>query len=1399
MKRKKFWIIVVLCGLVFGAAGAYVGGRLMMKQRVLAWKTDGIAASIAGDNERAATLLERYVRRHPDDKDALRLYIKSRELAELPNVDTLAALRLLVSEEKDFNIDDQRHLLELYTKLEHRPEAVDVATAILAETSNGDVRALELKTEVLTKLLRFREALDTTDLWITKAPLALKPYMVRLSLRHQLQNPGDVLVAEAAKLHGEKPDDPRFELLEGYAYLLWSDDPSTDGPTQAERQAKAATWLKLAANHKGLSDEFVRSLIEQFDNLGMWDDALGTLQGLVNAGASPEVHHALARRLWQLGKWDQAAAELNDVDPNNPKSDPTLLALKAITLANLGKKPESDACRVALVNRTGQAAARAWVLLLRQIIDAGQVDSTKVVTECRSALASDPTNSYLAYYLGDAQARIGDLDPAIQTWIYTCRTNVTWTVPPTRLVDALIQRHRPEEALSVAYAAQRRSPNSAASIIALARAWAIGIDTGGASQSDKLYELATLVQNQLPGEDTTLAIQVELLAKQGKKDEAGKVIKTALSRSPAASEGLLLRLASMSYQFGLGLEQKCFAASEKAHGVTPDLAYAEAITQSIAGHADAGLALFDSLSKKAAAPGDARWRLARAKYLDVTSNPGAKEAWIALGDSLPGELYIQQAAANAQCVRGDWDFQQRTIDRMRVLTGEKSLGWRLARARLKVENPRNESDVEQGSVLLNDILKEYYSVPEPHVLLARALIQMKRVDGAIDHLSTAATLDPYSVPIALQLAGLCQSKGDFDRAAKAIDRVMPMIHSPAQRHAAAMLLARQGNDDKALAILQQPQAAIGEKATDDQDDLLLAAIYRQRHENDKVDAVLHKLLEKPDVPTIEFAASFYASQSRKPEAEKAMALLDGLKTAPGIKEMVWGRYYAGSGDLPNAIKHYQSATAQAPANASAWQMLALCDASMGRMDDAIAAVDGGYKALPNDKSLDAAKSKCDLLKQIGPDEQLRPLALLILRDPASSDLAAELVHTILDERQSDDVQRLASRLQQLIERHPDFLPARLSLIECLASMNRPSDALAAAQRAITAFPNQPEPAELATKLCLATNRWNEAAASAEAWKKRTPDAPLPADLAIAQAQIGLGQADAALNQLQPYLQAATSDPESHADVIMLRCMALARGGHAQDAADAIWPLAPKSAAWRVRILQVAGQIPDRHQTVKWIDHLGEIIPHDAPQERVMLAESYDQLGVLLTDAKLTSLAGEMYGELASDSKASAMVLTAVANRAERHGDPTTAEAIYRRAIKLDPDSWRAQNNLAMLIVGRGGDAKEAAVFAAAAARLQPRQPAVRDTLAEIQQKAGDLTAAAESEHAAVRLDPDNVKWKIRFAQYLLDGGNLPDAQKVVQDIQNGGDAFSHLAPADQQALSAQLTGIQKRLSAPKTL
>jgi tetratricopeptide (TPR) repeat protein len=1388
-KTKKFILITVAVAVVILGPIGYLGARYGSQRRLLGWRDAGIAASQGGHHHQAADLLARYLHRRPWDVGALAAYVKSREAAELPNgqhlAETIGALKLLLSEAPE-RLDDRRHLLDLYARLERRPEALDVANGILAKHPH-DVRTLELKTDILTKMRRDREALDVAQVWRDAVPDAdqLKPQVAYVALRARLGHVPDAIVADARELLDAHKNDPRFELLLGFAYGQTGDD------------AQAAQWLKSAAKHPELNDEFVKALVAQFDSMGLADDSLAILQDRVRRGAGAAMRHALARRLWEMARWEQTGELLADFDPAAPQSDATLVAFKAMALANAGKAAEADAARGALAARDGQATARAWTLLLRRIVDAAAVDDKKIISECASALLADPENPYLLYYLADAQARLGELDLAVGAWQRVVAQNLSWNVPAVRLVEALLEKGQPEQAMWVASTAARRRPNDAAAVITLARAWAVGVETGSVAQADELLKLVTQVRSHLPGEDQTLLIHLQLLAQRGRKAEATKEAKAAIAR-PEATERLLLAVAATSRRFGLGVEAECFSTSERSHGQTAALAYGRAVDKFASGRADAGLKLFDEVVRRSAKPVDSRWLMARARYLDLIGHVSARDAWVALGDAYPEDMAVQQAVAEARAVRGEWDFTQRTIDRIKQMTGPDGLGWRLAQARLFVESSRDEADVERGSLLLNEILREYPQLPEPHVLLARALVQMKRLDGAVEQLALAARLDPTSVPIALQLAALLQSRGDFDRVRQELDRVAPQLHTAADRRHAATLLDRQGDLGEAAKLLEQSRTvgvASGAGSTDEagQDDLFLAVLYRKQNQPDKAEVAVRKLLDRPEpgLATVQFAASLFAARGRHDEAEAVLTRLDGMNLEPGIKDLAWGSYLAETGDLATAVERCGAATKLAPSNPTAWRALMLVQMAQGRGEEWAATLDGAIQALPEDAALAGINARRAELRQACDDPAFRQLAVYFMRDPVAGAPAIELLGVMLEGRNSDDRERLASRLQQLRERHPHVLPIHLQLVQTYWTMGRGGEAVAAAQQAMNSFPADPAPAKLAVQLYAAAGRPKDMLAAADAWRARSAESPRDADLAAAQARLRLGEFEAASGVLEPYIAHATAAPDRYAEVLTTYGIALANGGRAQEAADLLWPLTSGGAGWRTRWVLVALGMRDGQTAVGWLDRVARNVPPAAFDERVVLAEGYELLGGAqrLNDPKVAVKSSELFGQVVADGEAPAAAITAAAGHAERCGDLAVAEALYRRALSLDPSLHVAHNNLAMLIARNGGNPAEAALVASKAVALQPGVATIRDTLAQAQAKAGDPRGAARSMESAVKLEPDNTRWRVRLARYLLDAGDLVEAAKVVATIEERRLETRGLPPNIQQ----QLDGIRKEV------
>jgi len=1394
MKRKKKLLLWALAILIVGGVASYFGAKAILNQRIEHWGNEGIAASAAGDHEPAADLLARYLRRRPDRIDALSAYVKSRELAVLPNgqhlAETIVGLKMLVGIDPN-RIEDRRHLLELYAKLGRRPEALDTADAIL-KYDNGkyknDLKTLELKTSVLTGFTRYREALGVADTWTTLDPNNLQAHMARITLRAFLKQPADVIFADAKKLRDAHPGDPRFEFLQGFAAMQLQDQ------TLVTEQEKLATqWFKTAAAHPDLSDELTKLIVTQFNKLGLSNDSLELLQTRVEKGAGAEIRYALARRLWQRQAWDKVIALLSDLDLIKPETDPTLIAFKALSFARIGKPQDGKPYRDALGAKK-HPGARAWTLILNRLIDNAQVDNKQLVKECQDALALDPQNSFLSYYLGDATARLGETDLSIEAWTRSAGENSTWSEPAVRLVEALLQAGKAEQAIYVANFAQHRNPNASVAV-ALARAYAAGIESGvvAAERTDDLLKFVTEIQAKLPREERSLVLQIQLSAQKGRKEQAATLTRAALAMTPPVSEQVFLNLSALSRKYKLGLEADCFAACEKAHGMTPRLAYVEAIDRSISTNPEEGLKKLEELAQRSGKSQEMMWRLMHAQYLDIAANPDAKAEWMSLGESFPNDLTVQEAAASARSVRGEWTFMFATIDRLQKLTGDKGLVWRLTKARLLVESPRTAEDSEKGSVLLTQIIQEFQELSEPHVLLARALWQMKRYDGAVEHLSIASKLEPTSIPIALQLAAMLQSRGDYERVRLELDRLTPHLHSPEQRRQAAVLMSQQGNIDGAIKLLEDIKKETG------QGDLFLASLYRNRGQINKAQEILTSLLDKPNPEIIFFATSFYVSQGRNSNAENALKMLDGLKLAPGVKEFAWAGYYVQIHNIEEAAKHYQAATQQAPANVIGWELLANCQIGLGKSDQAQQTIKQGLLATPSDPGLQIIDQRFDLLRECALDSELQPLVGAVIRNPQGSSLMLELLEKLAESHRSHDNEKLATALQQFAERNPTFLQAHIQLAQCYWQMGRQRDALSIAQRIVAAFPNNPDPAQFAVQLYAAAGAWQEMLAAAEVWKKRSDAGPMGPDLEIARAQMGMKRYDVAATQLQPYVATATAQPDRYADLLSKYCVALANSGQAQKAADILWPLAEKEIAFRARWIQIAVELLDPQAAVNWIDRGAGIVPADSLQERLMLAECYDSLGRRDKNEMLIQRSTDLFKEITANPKVDAVSLLSAGAQAERSADSTAgtqaersaalkaAEAYYRRAVAMDPKDpsmWITQNNLAMMVANGGGNMTEAIAFAAAAVKSQPQMATLYDTLAQVQAKAGDFKSAIDSINTAIHLEPDNSKWRVRLAQYYLDAGNQVEAGKTIAAIYSSNLDVTRLPPNVKQQLDA---------------
>jgi Flp pilus assembly protein TadD len=160
-----------------------------------------------------------------------------------------------------------------------------------------------------------------------------------------------------------------------------------------------------------------------------------------------------------------------------------------------------------------------------------------------------------------------------------------------------------------------------------------------------------------------------------------------------------------------------------------------------------------------------------------------------------------------------------------------------------------------------------------------------------------------------------------------------------------------------------------------------------------------------------------------------------------------------------------------------------------------------------------------------------------------------------------------------------------------------------------------------------------------------------------------------------------------------------------------------------------------------------------------------------------------------DAPAEAVLLRGLV--ADRLGDSRAAEDFYRRGLRLNPDAPEAMNNLAYLILLRGGDLEEAHALASRAIALSPATAGFHDTLGRILAKQGKPEAAIEQFNTALRLDPDNLEALVGLATTLIDSGKRDVAANLLTQI----DALLKSRPSMSPQLRKEVEALRATMKA----
>lgn len=1424
--KKRLVLLVSAFAVVAGLLIAGVIYRLaQVRNRFEGYRRDGLQAFAQGDFNRAVNQLGRYVKEQKYSEDAEAVY----HLAEAATrIDSLDGGHIEIAKRQYQRFlelrpergDVRLKLLRLCREHERlAPDALNVADKILqVDPSNQEALAVKAWAQVWSA--RPAEAIDTALRAVadkTGDPTDIRTQALLIQLyrepRHEAAARRDplagasvlgpsvtvdeVVIGRARALLKAHPDNAGFEALLAGAYSMvrqltprQRDEVRADLGLAADAPAdyhSAARFHASRAARGSIADPAVsRILVLVLDAVGMPQQRLDVLSRLEAEGV-PWSRRLLLRGLYESGRYADLEQRLARLDlPLNSPEKVEAVGLRALALIRLDRLIDARLIAERLEAAQNSRHAAAWAGAIRYEL----CDETRRAAQAKAlqqALGETlpESSAFLWFYRGEALRQLQEREQAAAAYRAAASLAPGWALPISRLALLAAQGGEFLEAAQFALRAFALAPSiEAESDVLNTAAAALGSERlAGATE---LLSAVRRVQERRPLERRTLPLYLRLLEKNGQRDQAQAVLRSAAATRPAMDESSLLNLAMMSRQLNLGDPEPLFAASQQAHGGSPSLAYARAYDLHLQGKADQARAAMESAYASRKPGAELNWAINRARLFDLLGDDKAAGLWIALADDPANRdnALVQRLAMSSPVVRGNSEFLKRATDRLRALTGDKGVAWKLSQARILLGDNATESDIAEAVRLLKDASASAPNDFEARGLLTQALFRAGDLRAATDQATEAVRRRPTQ-ELRVMLAQLASLQGDWGVVREQLKAIESAKLAPSLRFEAARLHLHAGDAQAGLALLQR----------DPGDDLLantlLAELHRACGDNTRAHDLYQSLLQRKDLigpreVLLLSAADFYAATARPSDARKLLDGLSSLKLAPGAAEAVWGEFELRHGTPAAAIARYEASLKAEPRNAAAWRGLMLAHL---RAQNPQAALDAGQRAavaIPASRALAVFQQEASLLSESAKQSRLQPLLAALVRGAADQPVLLEAL------RVSSDASRArlgpvesVSRLRAVSDRAPRLLSLRVMLVQEYVAIGRADEALRLAEQIAAAQPASEEHAELLAQVAASAGQLTRALDAGKRWRDITRAAPLTADVFLAQVHRRLGQPDEALKCMEPYLAAAAADPDALRMVHTVRSLALIEKGDADQAAEIIWPLISRNVYFRVLWIEQSLLLKDAAAALQRLQRIERTLGPDATDERAALASAYYRLSTLPGMTAHRADARRILADLIPRAGANPLPVFTLGLIDETEGKLADAEKSYRRTIELAPAHTVALNNLAMVVATRDGDLDEARAFAQRAVDLAPGVANFQDTLGTVLMKRKEYKAAVEPLRQAVRLDPRNLSFKARLVLALHGAGDAAESQRLVDEIGPGASSLP-------EELRQQLDAIRRR-------
>lgn len=1087
-------VLVILILVTVAIASSLFAAREVRRNLLSKMNLDaGQAAFEKGDWAAASKHLRGYLARNPDDVEVLKKYAKA-QLSVQP-LDAaavggaIAAYRRIIQLAPLDEVAYEK-LAQLYTGIGNFEELAYIARIRLDQVP-GDRKAPLWLAEALNHLRKTDAARETLDKFIKELePLADKPaeYVQACVLMSQIAgSPGSIGAATNAlewlsRAAVACPESVEALVLRARFYRERADIPDL---SEDERLALARKDLQ-AADALGTDDPRVRLFLgAEWLEHGDLDQAAAELQIVENIppegleGHFFDLHDwTVARFLFasQLAIKRKAIAEgvllTNKVltDLTEQRHRVRVLPSAVMLYVAAGKVPEARKCLdeyLGLMHTQEVPAESKLGLAYLQALVARTEDKPYVVIDVlQPAVVMDASRPELWRLLADAFSRTDQSRRAVSALVKYLRLRPRDPEVTMQLAKEYLRLRDWNRAYETARLAEPMDP---ADIVirllriesSIYRTAELSYQIQPSSLEPLSVELAQLRQDHPDRVDIRI-LQAIIADYLEKSDEAEKELKLAIEQcpDPLRAEMQLVRHYQRNKRM-MEAVSACRAACERHPEIAEPWLSLSGLHVAQADYDSAHSTLTQGLRSVIG-----RWeqRSLSIQLGLVELYYGNRAEGIVLLSKVakedPQEIRARALLLNVreiqqnQRIAKDQPTYEELIKQLRTAEGESGLYWRLYQAALwlAADDWRSKQpDITAAAQYCIDSDPEWSA---PALLLANMYEKLEDFKRKEDTCRQALVRNPSATDVADVLITLLEKQGRFSDA----EKVLTQIETNPRVTSAWYVRMALNSQDYSRAI-EELKLRVSNDDRDANSRILLARLLYWQTGDAKQAFDLLSAAEAITPDSITLAAAKVAILRATGQTEKAQQILDDYvahSKAFGAYTMR-AAYLANTGQLERAEQDYRKLTSFTEQGTAGYELLSNFYARTQRLDQAVAALDEGLDAYPEDLKLKRRLMKTLFVRNQAQDQQRALKILAELQDKLPQDpelMKIEAMH-LLQAKTPDSLETAGQKLQNVVKLEPTAVDAHLMLIGIEMQQGHYEDARDSAIRALGSNPENP--------------------------------------------------------------------------------------------------------------------------------------------------------------------------------------------------------------------------------------------------------------------------------------------------------------------------------------------------------